>query len=77
MWSYFYNYTREIAGDIGACSIGLGDMDKIKYHNIFDPIPRYGYYDDIVEMTIGDFIRYLVKSNKFRKLSSLYWNAAF
>ena len=39
---------------------GLGDMDKNKYRNIFDPIPRYRYYNDNVEM--------LEQSDKFRKL---------
>lgn len=33
--------------------VGLGDMVKIKYHNIFNQIPCYWYCDNIVAMTIG------------------------
>ena len=35
--------------------LGLGDMDKIKYHDILDEIPRYRYYNNIVEMTVNAF----------------------
>ena len=34
--------------------VGLGDMENIKYHLINDQIPRY--QDDIVGLTIGQFI---------------------
>ena len=37
--------------------VGLGDMEKIKYHDIFDQIPRYR--NDIVVLTIGAFTKYL------------------
>ena len=34
-------------------------QEKIKYHDIFDQIPRYRYYTDIVVLTIGAFTTYL------------------
>uniref|UniRef100_A0A8C9ZIM8 Density-regulated protein n=1 Tax=Sander lucioperca TaxID=283035 RepID=A0A8C9ZIM8_SANLU len=37
----------------------LGDMEKIKYHDIFDQIPRYRYHNDIVMLTVGAFTKYL------------------
>ena len=41
-------------------SLGLGDKEKIKYHDIFDQIPRYRYRNDIiVVLTIGAFTKYL------------------
>ena len=39
--------------------LGLGDIDKIKYRNIFDQIPQYWYCDNIVGMTNGAFTKYL------------------
>ena len=33
-------------------------MEKIKYHDIFDQLP-YGYFGDIVEVTIGAFTKHL------------------
>ena len=38
---------------------GLGDMDKITHHDIFDQIPRYRYCDNIVGTTINAFTKYL------------------
>ena len=38
--------------------LGLGDMSRIKYHNIFDQITLYRHCDNIVGM-IGAFIKYL------------------
>ena len=40
-------------------NVGLGDMEKIKYHNIFDQIPQYRYRNDSVVLTIGAFTKYL------------------
>ena len=37
----------------------LGDLDKIKYHDIFYQILPYRYCDDIVGLTIGAFTKYL------------------
>ena len=39
--------------------LGLGDMEKIKSHDIFDQIPRYRYRNDIVVLTVGAFTKYL------------------
>ena len=39
--------------------LGLGDMEKIKYHDILDQIPRYRYHNNIVVLTIGAFTKYL------------------
>ena len=39
--------------------LGLGDMDKIKYHDILDQIPQYQYYNNIVEMTVDAFTKSL------------------
>ena len=39
--------------------LGLGDLEKIKYHNVFYQILRYRYCDDIVVLTIGAFTKYL------------------
>ena len=39
--------------------LGLGNMEKIKYHDIFDQIPRYRYRNDSVVLTIGAFTEYL------------------
>ena len=33
-------------------------MEKIKYPDIFDQIPRYRYCGDIVGLTIGAFTKY-------------------
>ena len=41
------------------CVSGLGDMNKIKYHDISDQIPRYQYWNNIVEMAVDAFIKYL------------------
>lgn len=35
--------------------IGLGDMDKIKYHKMVDQTCHYPYFEHIVGFTIGDF----------------------
>ena len=40
-------------------TVGLGDMEKIKYHDIFHQIPRYRYRNDIVVLTNGAFTKYL------------------
>lgn len=34
-------------------------MEKINYHNIFDQISQYQYYDDTVGLTIGIFTKHL------------------
>ena len=39
--------------------LGLGNMEKIKYHDIFDQILRYRYRIDTVVLTIGAFTKYL------------------
>ena len=39
--------------------LGLGDMEKIKYHDIFDQILWYRYRNNIVVLTIGAFTKYL------------------
>ena len=39
--------------------VGLGDVDKIKYHNILDQIPRDRYFNNIVEMAVDAFTQYL------------------
>ena len=48
-----------LALDLTYPKLGLGNMEKIKYHNIFDQIPRYRYRNDIVVLTIGAFTKYL------------------
>ena len=39
--------------------LGLGDMDTIKHLNILDQIPRYRYYNNIIEMTVVALTKYL------------------
>ena len=34
-------------------------MDKIKYQDMFNQIPRYRYCNDNVEMTLDAFTKYL------------------
>lgn len=37
----------------------LVEMEKLKYHNIFDTIPWYQYCNEIVGLTVGAFTKYL------------------
>ena len=45
-------------------------MEKIKYHDILDQIPRYRYCDDIVGLTIGALTKYYLHNEIFDKESS-------
>ena len=53
-------YKRKIVSQsqetVARSPVELADMEEIKYHNIFDQIPRCGYCD-IVGLTIGAFTK--------------------
>lgn len=39
--------------------VQLGNLEKVKYHDIFDQTPRYRYCHDIVDLTVHALTKYV------------------
>ena len=50
---------KEDCGQVNM-NVELGDMEKIRYHDILVLIPRYRYCGDILGLAIGALTKYLL-----------------
>lgn len=46
---------------LAQAAVGLSNMEKIKYHDMFNQTPRYQYGNNIVGLTVGALTKYLNK----------------